>query len=94
MMNISELQAKAGRLEQALQETRDLIAQATHDPAELADTRPALRDRLEIGHSVAALGEPRRRFVMALPGEVPVDRGEDQQVDLRIGPVAHDACPR
>ena len=42
-MNISELQAKAARLERELQETRDLLAQATHDPgsvtAELARTR-------------------------------------------------------
>jgi ectoine hydroxylase-related dioxygenase (phytanoyl-CoA dioxygenase family) len=42
-MNISELRAKTSRLEQELQATRDLLAQATHDPgaasADLARTR-------------------------------------------------------
>ena len=42
-MNISELQAKAARLEQELQETRQLLAEATHDPvtftADLVRTR-------------------------------------------------------
>ena len=42
-MNISELRAKASRLERELQATRDLLAQATHDPeaatADLARTR-------------------------------------------------------
>ncbi len=42
-MNISELHAKAARLERELQETRDLLAQANHDveaiTADLARTR-------------------------------------------------------
>jgi len=42
-MNISELHAKAARLERELQEIRDLLAQANHDPeattAEIARTR-------------------------------------------------------
>ena len=42
-MNISELQAKAARLKQELQETRQLLAEATHDPvtftADLVRTR-------------------------------------------------------
>ena len=42
-MNISELHAKADRLEQELQETRNLLARETHDPetftADLARTR-------------------------------------------------------
>lgn len=42
-MNISELRSKASRLEKELQATRDLLAQATHDPeattADLARSR-------------------------------------------------------
>ena len=43
-MTISELHAKAARLERELQETRDLLARSTHDPeavsADLVRTEP------------------------------------------------------
>jgi ectoine hydroxylase-related dioxygenase (phytanoyl-CoA dioxygenase family) len=66
-MNIAELHAKTVRLELELQETRDLLARATHDPeattAELARTRPyafAVADQPD--HTVAGCADSLSRY--------------------------------
>ena len=60
MMNISELHAKAASLERELQATRDLLAQATHDPeaatADLARTRAYAFDPAQMPHDEAITG--------------------------------------
>ena len=80
-MNISELHAKAARLERELQETRDILAQATHDPgavtAELARTRAYAFDAatLSLEDVVASCADSLDRYGFCVVDHViPVDQ--------------------
>jgi len=96
-MNISELQAKASRLERELQATRGLLAQATHDPegatADLARTRAYAFDSasLRLEEVVSGCADSLSRYGFCVVDNViPADEGMPSARKLwRRGPPLH-----